>query len=270
MATGCKGPCPRRVPGAVAGIPGGCQAPGCHAFSLPFVTKRTLLVDCHTSTYPPTHPFPPGFAGRVQRDALHPGAGGRGGCGRRQGLPAGKAAAPACLRSTHAAPPPLPQFGRRFPRPTCGLPFSHGVLLCPHPPARLPVLACLQHYGLKDQTVVAVTSGANMNFDRLRLVAGGRRLFPGPAPSTRCARASPWCRHLPGSSFLQGLLRGSMAAEPSTLWARTVAWPHGVMLAALFVMVPSRLESPALPAAPPLSLPQSWLTWAASVRRCWR
>ena len=33
--------------------------------------------------------------------------------------------------------------------------------------------AYLQHYGLKGQTVVAVTSGANMNFDRLRLVAGG-------------------------------------------------------------------------------------------------
>lgn len=32
--------------------------------------------------------------------------------------------------------------------------------------------AYLQHYGLKGQTVVAVTSGANMNFDRLRLVAG--------------------------------------------------------------------------------------------------
>ena len=34
--------------------------------------------------------------------------------------------------------------------------------------------AYLQHYGLSGQTVVAVTSGANMNFDRLRLVAGGR------------------------------------------------------------------------------------------------
>ena len=32
--------------------------------------------------------------------------------------------------------------------------------------------AYLQHYGLSGQTVVAVTSGANMNFDRLRLVAG--------------------------------------------------------------------------------------------------
>lgn len=30
----------------------------------------------------------------------------------------------------------------------------------------------MQHYGLTGQTVVAVTSGANMNFDRLRLVAG--------------------------------------------------------------------------------------------------
>lgn len=40
--------------------------------------------------------------------------------------------------------------------------------------------AYLQHYGLTGQTVVAVTSGANMNFDRLRLVAdladvGGKR-----------------------------------------------------------------------------------------------
>jgi hypothetical protein len=33
--------------------------------------------------------------------------------------------------------------------------------------------AYLQHYGLTGQTVVAITSGANMNFDRLRLVAGG-------------------------------------------------------------------------------------------------
>ncbi len=32
-----------------------------------------------------------------------------------------------------------------------------------------------QHYGLTGQTVVAVTSGANMNFDRLRLVAGELR-----------------------------------------------------------------------------------------------
>jgi threonine dehydratase len=31
--------------------------------------------------------------------------------------------------------------------------------------------AYLKHYSLKGQTVVAVTSGANMNFDRLRLVA---------------------------------------------------------------------------------------------------
>lgn len=40
--------------------------------------------------------------------------------------------------------------------------------------------AYLQHHGLQGQTVVAVTSGANMNFDRLRLVAeladvGGQR-----------------------------------------------------------------------------------------------
>ena len=35
--------------------------------------------------------------------------------------------------------------------------------------------AYLKHYGLSGQTVVAVTSGANMNFDRLRLVAGGCR-----------------------------------------------------------------------------------------------
>ncbi|KAK9812160.1 hypothetical protein WJX73_001112 [Symbiochloris irregularis] len=31
--------------------------------------------------------------------------------------------------------------------------------------------AYMKHYGLKDKTVVVVTSGANMNFDRLRLVA---------------------------------------------------------------------------------------------------
>lgn len=27
-----------------------------------------------------------------------------------------------------------------------------------------------QYYGLEDETVVAITSGANMNFDRLRIV----------------------------------------------------------------------------------------------------
>lgn len=31
----------------------------------------------------------------------------------------------------------------------------------------------LQYYGLKGKRVVAVTSGSNMNFDRLRLVSGG-------------------------------------------------------------------------------------------------
>lgn len=31
--------------------------------------------------------------------------------------------------------------------------------------------AYCKYYGLKDKTVVAITSGANMNFDRLRLVA---------------------------------------------------------------------------------------------------
>lgn len=35
-----------------------------------------------------------------------------------------------------------------------------------------PPTPLAQHYGLTGQTVVAVTSGANMNFDRLRLVAG--------------------------------------------------------------------------------------------------
>ena len=39
--------------------------------------------------------------------------------------------------------------------------------------------AYLQHYGLSGQTVVAVTSGANMNFDRLRLVAGGKLTLSG-------------------------------------------------------------------------------------------
>jgi threonine dehydratase len=35
------------------------------------------------------------------------------------------------------------------------------------------VKAFLQHYGLQGKRIVAVTSGANMNFDRLRLVSGG-------------------------------------------------------------------------------------------------
>ena len=34
--------------------------------------------------------------------------------------------------------------------------------------------AFLKHYGLTGKRVVAVTSGANMNFDRLRLVSGAR------------------------------------------------------------------------------------------------
>ncbi len=38
--------------------------------------------------------------------------------------------------------------------------------MCLYPPASV------QYYGLEGKRVVAVTSGANMNFDRLRLVSG--------------------------------------------------------------------------------------------------
>jgi hypothetical protein len=48
--------------------------------------------------------------------------------------------------------------------------------------------AFLRHYSLAGRRVVAVTSGANMNFDRLRLVSGGR--LQGGGGGTACA----WCR----------------------------------------------------------------------------
>lgn len=58
--------------------------------------------------------------------------------------------------------------------------------------------AYLHRYGVKGSTVVAVTSGANMNFDRLRLVLGGaapRLVLP--------AVAKHWDPWREGSSFLR-------------------------------------------------------------------
>jgi len=52
---------------------------------LSFLSSTPPVLRLRTSQ-PTTHPHP--HAGRLQRDAVHPGAGRRGGCGGRQGVPA--------------------------------------------------------------------------------------------------------------------------------------------------------------------------------------
>lgn len=83
---------------------------------------------------------------------------------RLQGKPAGRNAAQ-CRRRVPRLCEASSEVEIRY------LSLLRATFCLPQPPSPAPP-AATQHYGLTGQTVVAVTSGANMNFDRLRLVAG--------------------------------------------------------------------------------------------------
>ena len=76
--------------------------------------------------------------------------------------------------------------------------------------------AFLQHHGLSGKRCVAVTSGANMNFDRLRLVSGGE----GPAATCAAAPHSLLRVPAPRPASSPTLPPAPPPAQSSWTWAR--------------------------------------------------
>lgn len=134
--------------------------------------------------------------------------------------------------------------------------------------------AFLQHYGLSDKRVVAVTSGANMNFDRLRLVSGALAArFQGiNCPSPLLLLVVPKVLQVAGSRAW-GAISGSLTAitcpQPAITWithaqaegCKQQVAPTGSSTVCKVVL---RCCSSCA-----VTLLQSWLTWVL-LRPCWQ